>query len=271
MAAKKKTSKTKSGAKKKAPATKKKAVAKKKPATKKKAVAKKKPAAKKKAAAKKRPVAKKKAAAKKKPVAKKKASVRKAPTKKTAPSAKKTRASAKGASARKSQTGFDRKAVNRRPVRRVGGLSRLEQLATEREENPPKVKKMGARDREYFRRLLLNLRDQVVDEISFLAGNNLKSQNVATSGEDGTDNFNRESALKLVSSEQDLVYEIDEALNRIRNGVYGVCEVSGRTIERERMKVLPHARHCIEVQSEMERGRTRYRPFGPTLLRSMGD
>ena len=87
-------------------------------------------------------------------------------------------------------------------------------------------------------------------------------------GEEGTDNFNREFALKLVSSEQDIIYEIDEALRRLKNGTYGICETSGEPIEKERLKVLPHARHSVKIQSDLEKGRVRYRPFGPTISRS---
>ena len=47
----------------------------------------------------------------------------------------------------------------------------------------------------------------------------------------GTDSFDRDFALSRLSSEQDAVYEIDEALKRIERGTYGVCEVSGKPIE----------------------------------------
>lgn len=118
-----------------------------------------------------------------------------------------------------------------------------------------------------FEKLLLNLRDQVVDEISSLTADNLSGKTFGRTGEEGTDNFNREFALKLVSSEQDIIYEIDEALRRIASGTYGLCEVSGEPIEKERLKVMPHARHCVRVQSELERGRIRYRPFSPPSVR----
>ena len=127
---------------------------------------------------------------------------------------------------------------------------------------------LTSRELKTFERLLLNLRDQVVDEISFLTGDNLSNPQLERTGEEGTDNFNREFALKLVSSEQDIIYEIDEALRRIKNGTYGLCESSGEQIEKERLKVLPHARHCIRVQSELEKGRARFRPFGPTISRA---
>ena len=293
--AKKKTGLKRKGSARKKATTKKKATSKRKGSTQKKGLVDKKVASKKKQPHGKRVLAKKKAVSKKGQARKKasaktsavankkssrklvtsKASSRKPAVRKATSVVNKAGESVPGdKTSRSSRAGqpvasSKRLASNRTGVRRLRGMSRLEQLEAEKETNPPKVKKMSVRDREFFKKLLLNLREHVVHEISFLAGNNLKGQDVASSGEDGTDNFNRESALKLVSSEQDLVYEIDEALRRIEHGTYGICEVSGKAIERERLKVLPHARHCVEVQSEMERGRTRYRPFGPTLSRGV--
>ena len=77
----------------------------------------------------------------------------------------------------------------------------------------------------------------------------------------GTDNFDREFAANLLTSEQDVLYEIDEALRRIDLGTYGICEISGKPIEKERLKALPFARHSVLVQSELERGKPRFRPF----------
>jgi DnaK suppressor protein len=136
-------------------------------------------------------------------------------------------------------------------------------------------KHFTAKEIKEYKQLLLNLRDRVVDEINFLAGDNLNRSQRESSGDlssysfhmadQGTDNFDREFALNLVSSEQDALYEIDEALRRIDNHTYGMCELSGEPIEKERLKVLPFARYSVRAQSEMERGKTRFRPFGPTL------
>ncbi len=138
-----------------------------------------------------------------------------------------------------------------------------------------KEKKLTAKELEQFRKLLLELRDKVLDGIQFLSGDNLNRSQRDVSGDlsgyslhmadQGTDNYDREFALNLVSSEQDILYEIDEALRRIDDGTDGICEMSGEPIERARLKALPHARYSVTAQSEMERGQKRYRPFGPTL------
>jgi RNA polymerase-binding transcription factor DksA len=85
----------------------------------------------------------------------------------------------------------------------------------------------------------------------------------------GTDNFDREFALNLVSSEQDAIYEIDAALQRIQMGVYGACERCGGMITKQRLKVQPFAKMCIKCQSEAEKGRTHYRPFGKTISQTV--
>lgn len=141
-----------------------------------------------------------------------------------------------------------------------------------------KIKPLPAQELKMYRDLLRTLRDQIVDEISFLAGDNLNRSQRESSGDlssysfhmadQGTDNFDREFALNLVSSEQDVLYEIDEALHRIDAGTYGVCEMCGCAIEKARLKALPFAKMCVRCKSEAERGKTRYRPFGATITQS---
>ena len=142
----------------------------------------------------------------------------------------------------------------------------------------PKIKPLPAQELKVYRDLLRNIRDRIVDEISFLAGDNLNRSQRESSGDlssysfhmadQGTDNFDREFALNLVSSEQDVLYEIDEALHRIDHGSYGACEMCGCAIEKARLKALPFAKMCIKCKSESEKGKTRYRPFGATITQT---
>ena len=138
-------------------------------------------------------------------------------------------------------------------------------------EQPAPVKKspLSRKELEEFRKLLLNLRDSIVDEISFLAGENLNGSQRDAAGDlsnyslhmadQGTDNFNREFALNLVSNEQDVLHEIDEALQRVDARTFGVCEKTGQLIETERLKVLPYTRLCRTAQEEQERGSNKRR------------
>jgi RNA polymerase-binding transcription factor DksA len=69
----------------------------------------------------------------------------------------------------------------------------------------------------------------------------------------GTDSFDRDFALSRLSSEQDAVYEIDEALMRIQQGTYGICELTGKPIERERLNAIPWTRFSAAAEKELEK------------------
>jgi len=143
----------------------------------------------------------------------------------------------------------------------------------------PKLVRWPAAEIKEFRESLQKLRDRVVDEIAFLAGDNLNRSQRETSGDlssysfhmadHGTDNFDREFALNLVSSEQDAIYEIDDAIRRLQMGVYGACETCGEMIAKPRLKAQPFAKLCIKCQSEQEKGRPHFRAFGKTISQTV--
>ena len=119
--------------------------------------------------------------------------------------------------------------------------------------------------REQLKRLLL-LRERVSGEISSISLNSLSPTDRDPSLSDqGTDTFDREFALKQLSSEQDVLFEIDEAIRRLETGTYGICEMSGEPINIERLQALPYVRYTISTQSELEKGHNSYRPFGSPI------
>ncbi len=75
----------------------------------------------------------------------------------------------------------------------------------------------------------------------------------------GTDTFDRDFALSLVSSEQEALTEIDAAIKRIHDGSYGVCEITQKPIAKERLLAVPFTRYSAEAQKQLERNRHRSR------------
>ena len=69
----------------------------------------------------------------------------------------------------------------------------------------------------------------------------------------GSDAYDRDFALSLLSREQDALYEINQALRRIDLGTYGICEMSGNPIPRPRLEAIPFVRFTVECQSQLER------------------
>ena len=79
----------------------------------------------------------------------------------------------------------------------------------------------------------------------------------------GTDNFDRDFALSLLSADKDAVFESEEALKRIEKSTYGVCELTGKTIPKMRLEVIPWTRFTVEAQAQLERdGALRSRRLG---------
>jgi len=119
--------------------------------------------------------------------------------------------------------------------------------------------------REQLNRLLL-LRERVSGEISSISRDSLsQTERDPSLSDQGTDTFDREFALNQLSSEQDVLFEIDSAIRRLEDGTYGICEISGEPINIERLQALPYVRYTIATQSELEKGHNTYRPFGSTI------
>ena len=67
-----------------------------------------------------------------------------------------------------------------------------------------------------------------------------------------SDTYDSDWALSMLSSDQNAIYEIEEAINRIETGVFGICELSGKPIEEERLEAILWTRFSMEAQQEME-------------------
>ncbi len=108
---------------------------------------------------------------------------------------------------------------------------------------------------------LLQLRDSLLDAMAGVAKDNLRARAEGSEAsafgmhqaDAGSDAYDRDFALSLLSQEQDALYEIEEALKRLENGTYGVCEMSGKTIAHARLEALPFARLTVECQSQIEK------------------
>jgi RNA polymerase-binding transcription factor DksA len=116
----------------------------------------------------------------------------------------------------------------------------------------------------YYNRLV-ELRDQLRRQMNGLAQESAQempgySLHMADSG---TDNFDRDFALSLLSSDQDALYEIEEALKRIEKKTYGVCELTGKPIPKARLEAIPWTRFTVAAQAQLEReGALRSRRLG---------
>lgn len=121
------------------------------------------------------------------------------------------------------------------------------------------------REWEVYHRNLLDLRERLLHQMSGLAkesATEMESYSLHM-GDSGTDNFDRDFALSLLSSDQDAIYEIEEALKRIERGTFGICELTGKSIPRARLEAIPWTRFTVEAQAQLERdGAVRHKRLG---------
>lgn len=118
-------------------------------------------------------------------------------------------------------------------------------------------------DLKHFETRLLEERARIMREMGHLESTLLKVNPRDSAGEvggysfhmadAGTDSMEREISFDIASKEGRLLREIDDALRRIYNGVYGICESTGAPISRARLEALPWARYTLQEQENMER------------------
>jgi RNA polymerase-binding transcription factor DksA len=108
---------------------------------------------------------------------------------------------------------------------------------------------------------LLQLRDSLLDSMMGVSRDTLRSRAEGSEAsafgmhqaDAGSDAYDRDFALSLLSQEQDALYEIEEALKRVDAGTYGVCEMSGKPIPHARLEAIPFARFTVECQTQIEK------------------
>ncbi len=124
---------------------------------------------------------------------------------------------------------------------------------------------MTKRELEHYKKLLLKKREELKNEIEYIKENSFKKTMKESSGEisaynfhmadQATDSNEREKAFMFAYREDRLIYHIDRALERIKNGTYGLCQECGKPISKERLEAVPHARLCIECKSKEEQSK----------------
>ncbi len=126
-------------------------------------------------------------------------------------------------------------------------------------EAPPEIPRSAFTKKQRAR--LLDLKDSLMDSLSGMTEETLRARAEGSEAsafgmhqaDAGSDAYDRDFALSLLSKEQDALYEIEEALKRIEAGTYGICEMSNKPIPQARLEALPFARFTIECQAEYER------------------
>jgi len=119
---------------------------------------------------------------------------------------------------------------------------------------------MNERQREYFRKKLLDWKEQILKEaketLAHLQAENENHPDLADRASSETD---RAIELRARDRQRKLIAKIDEALTRLEDGTYGYCEETGEPIALKRLEARPIATLSIEAQERHERRERVYR------------
>jgi DnaK suppressor protein len=109
---------------------------------------------------------------------------------------------------------------------------------------------------------LLKQKAQILEELMNVRGQSNKSTKDAAGdlssytfhmADMATDLYDREFSLEMAEGERERLFDLDDAIKRIDEGAYGVCDMCDKPILKQRLKAIPQAQNCIKCQEEVEK------------------
>ena len=123
--------------------------------------------------------------------------------------------------------------------------------------------KLNKKDLTEYKKLITKRKNEILDSISRISEDTLKKSQKDASGDISgysfhmadvaTDNYDREFSLGQASNDRKFLYELEDALKRIEEGTFGVCEECKSSLTKARLTALPYARLCLDCQQKREK------------------
>ncbi|MFY9402887.1 MAG: TraR/DksA C4-type zinc finger protein [Candidatus Omnitrophota bacterium] len=114
-----------------------------------------------------------------------------------------------------------------------------------------------------YKKVILKRKEEIIDGIQRISEDTLKKSQKEASGDISgysyhmadvaTDNYDREFSLGLASNDRKALYELEDALKRVEEGTYGICQECKNLIAKARLKAVPQARFCVKCQQKKEK------------------
>ncbi len=147
-----------------------------------------------------------------------------------------------------------------KPKKKVNASKKRQKKASK----PRKISllKMKKRELNKFKDLLIKEKEKVILEMEHIEKDSLNRSAKEASGDISaytyhmadiaTDNYDREFSLNMATNEQKVLFKIEEALQRIKEGSYGICEGCNKSIGKRRLTALCFTNLCLKCQKESE-------------------
>jgi len=136
------------------------------------------------------------------------------------------------------------------------GIDKKKRLNPLTKEMGKGVEKIDKKTLSHFRKILLKEREQIVGEVkqTYVSSQEMGQDGIQDIGDEAANIYNKQILLSLNESERVRLQEVDEALDRMAGGVYGICEECDESISLKRLEVRPVAKYCVACLSKMEKG-----------------
>ena len=111
-------------------------------------------------------------------------------------------------------------------------------------------------DIEKLKKTLLDMRNDLLNDVNQTADSskNMGSDGVQDIGDVSSNTYNRQILLSLNDGQRRMLKDIDDALDRVKEGEYGLCVDCGDPINMKRLEVRPQARYCVDCKTDLEKG-----------------
>jgi DnaK suppressor protein len=130
-------------------------------------------------------------------------------------------------------------------------------LAKAETKQKKRLDKLDKRSIERLRKLLLKEREQIIGDVKqiYESSQEVGQDGIQDIGDEAANVYNKQILLTLNENERLRLKEVDEALDRIVTGAYGICEECGELIGLKRLEVKPVAKYCVPCKTKLEKGK----------------
>jgi len=120
----------------------------------------------------------------------------------------------------------------------------------------PEKLKLSKKEKEEFRKLLLERKNSIIRKLSqfYHESKEIETDTALDVADKAETSYTKEFLLGLTDSEREQLQLIDQALDRLEKGEYGLCQVCHREIGKKRLQIIPWTPYCIDCQEKIERG-----------------
>ena len=149
--------------------------------------------------------------------------------------------------------------------RKIKKKKTISRILHPQEKNPVNAikNKLSKKEISDFKKLILKRKEEILEGIKHISDDTLKKSQKDAAGDISsytyhmadvaTDTYDREFSLGLASNGREALYELDDAVKKIEDGTFGICEDCKGLIAKKRLKAVPYARFCVKCQEKKEK------------------